>query len=495
MDSPEPRGRQIDVTRRRFLQAGASGPAGTLLGSGRSVPNELSGESTTHSGGERINTNAQALANDIRNEFLRAWTAYKEIAFPNDELHPKSATSSNWLPEPLGLTIVESIDTLYLMGADEEVHLAVDWVTENLDFDVDGEIKVFEATIRFVGGLISGYHATGEERLIDLAKDLADRLQPAFESRTGLPYQNVNLQTGDVSGQQNFTAEIGSLYPEWCELSRLTGDPTYGEVTRTALKGLYDRRSALDLVGTQIDVETGQWTERTAQVDPPVDSFYEYLWDAWKLFGDKEAKTWYETAERAILDHLVEFRDGELWFKSVNMDTGLFASRVQSELTTFMAGLLAEAGNRGLGSDYLDTWTTVHDQFDLPPEAYDYTTDNAIAPGYRLRPEYAGPCLILYAQTGDQRYRDLARKHYRRMKEHCSVDNGYTTIEDVRTMKQGDLTPGYWFSENMKYLYLTFADTRRFDYGDYYMTTEGNVFRGIRRHRQGTTENPPDGEN
>jgi mannosyl-oligosaccharide alpha-1,2-mannosidase len=479
MDDQRRRGRQFDTSRRRFLQAGALGPVGSLLGAGRAAAGI---QDPAADGGDEVpRGSADAIANDVRSEYLRAWEAYKEIAFPNDELHPKSETASNWLSKPLGLTIVESIDTLYLMGADDEVQLAVDWVTDNLDFDVDGEIQVFEATIRYVGGLLAGYHATGEERLVSLARDLADRLLPAFDSRTGLPYRDVNLRTGEVSGQQNFTAEIGTLHPEWCELSRLTGDPTYGDVTRAALKGLYDRRSALDLVGTTIDVETGRWTDRTAQIDPPVDSFYEYLWDTWTLFGDREARKWYRTLERGILEYMAETRDGELWFKSVNMDTGRFASRVQSELTTFMAGLLAEAGDRELGSNYLDSWTGVHDQFGLPPESYDYTSDSVVSSGYRLRPEYAGPCLILYAATGDRRYRDLARKHYRRMKRYCRVENGYTTIADVRTMDQGDLTPGYWFSENMKYLYLTFADTRRFDYDDYYLTTEGNVLRGIQR--------------
>ena len=46
-------------------------------------------------------------------------------------------------------------------------------------------------------------------------------------------------------------------------------------------------------------------------------------------------------------------------------------------------------------------------------------------------------------------------------------------------MKQGDLCPGYWWAEQMKYYYLLFSDTPRFDYRNNYLSTEGKVLGGI----------------
>jgi mannosyl-oligosaccharide alpha-1,2-mannosidase len=46
---------------------------------------------------------------------------------------------------------------------------------------------------------------------------------------------------------------------------------------------------------------------------------------------------------------------------------------------------------------------------------------------------------------------------------------------------QSDHCPGYWWSEQMKYYYLIFADTPRVDYRRLYLTTEGNALRGLRR--------------
>jgi mannosyl-oligosaccharide alpha-1,2-mannosidase len=84
--------------------------------------------------------------------------------------------------------------------------------------------------------------------------------------------------------------------------------------------------------------------------------------------------------------------------------------------------------------------------------------------------------------TGKDRYRSRARAMWQRQRRYCKVTNGYTVVSDVTTspMRLGDLTPGYWWSENMKYYYLLFSATPRFDYTSNYLSTEGNVLRGLR---------------
>jgi mannosyl-oligosaccharide alpha-1,2-mannosidase len=60
---------------------------------------------------------------------------------------------------------------------------------------------------------------------------------------------------------------------------------------------------------------------------------------------------------------------------------------------------------------------------------------------------------------------------------------GYSGISDVTKtpMTLDDSCPGYWWAEQMKYDYLIFSDTPRFDYHDNYLSTEGKVLRGLRR--------------
>ncbi|MFE2543299.1 glycoside hydrolase family 47 protein [Actinacidiphila glaucinigra] len=426
-----------------------------------------------------------ALARASVTEFRSAWDAYRRLAWGRDELRPLTGAGSDFfIPgSTLGLTIVEALDTLYLMELDEELDAGVQWVRDDLVLGQDAPVQVFETIIRLVGGLLSGHLATKDTVLLDRARELADRLLPAFtRSPTGAPYRYVNLATGAVSGKENHLAEIGTCITEFGELSRLTGDRKYYDAAKKALHAVYERRSRLNLLGTGMNVETGAWTGTTATLDPPVDSFYEYLWDGWELYRDEDLRTWYSTLTAAVLEHLTERRSGRLWFRQADMRTGAATGHAQSELTAFYAGLLAQSGRVAEGEAYHASWAAALRSFRLPPESLDYHGMRALDPSYPLRPEYVDSCLFLWLTTGKELYRRRAAEMFRRQKQYCKVVNGYTVVRDVtaRPMKLGDLTPAYWFSENAKYYYLLFARARRFDYRSNYLTTEGNVLRGLR---------------
>ena len=59
------------------------------------------------------------------------------------------------------------------MELDDELKLCVDWLRTHIDFDIDGSMQMFEAVIRVVAGLTSGYLATGERFMLDGARELA----------------------------------------------------------------------------------------------------------------------------------------------------------------------------------------------------------------------------------------------------------------------------------------------------------------------------------
>ena len=57
-----------------------------------------------------------------------------------------------------------SVDTLYIMGMEEEFQQAREWVKNNLDMgNMMGDVSVFETNIRYVGGLLTAYAFTGDE--------------------------------------------------------------------------------------------------------------------------------------------------------------------------------------------------------------------------------------------------------------------------------------------------------------------------------------------
>lgn len=49
-------------------------------------------------------------------------------------------------------------------------------------------------------------------------------------------------------------------------LSRLTGDPTYESAALRAVRRLWNMRSSLNLLGTTLDVVTGEWIEYSSGI-------------------------------------------------------------------------------------------------------------------------------------------------------------------------------------------------------------------------------------
>ena len=82
-----------------------------------------------------------------------------------------SPTPQNIIHKPqwfgLGLTLVDSLDLLWLMGEKAEFQGALEWVAKELDPSVNAHVNVFEVTIRVIGGLLAAYHLSGEEAFLE----------------------------------------------------------------------------------------------------------------------------------------------------------------------------------------------------------------------------------------------------------------------------------------------------------------------------------------
>jgi mannosyl-oligosaccharide alpha-1,2-mannosidase len=425
-------------------------------------------------------------AAEVRAEFLHAWRGYTSHAWGRDEVRPVSGRPHDFFApgRTLGLSIVEAVDTLHLMGEDHEVARCCDWIEQHFDVSQDAGVNVFESVIRLVGGLLAAHLATGRPALLKRCAELADRLLPAFTSSpTGIPYQRVNLASGHVSGRVVSLAQACSNAPEFGLLSRLTGDARYYDAASRAYRAVVSRVSALDLLGTSIDVETGRWADTTSWVpNPPVDSCYEYLWTAYALLGDRELLSWYRRLTAAVVRHQARTIGGRLWFVQVDSRTGRTTGYAQSELAAFYAGLLAKGGDLRHGAAYYRSWTDVLNRYSLLPETIDLRTLRATSPGNQLRPEYANAAFDLWRVTGSAYYQDTAWHWFTATRAHQRVPGGYTVATDVtgRGVRLGDLTPGYFFAENLKYLWLMYSATPRFDYRNGILSTEGKVLRGLR---------------
>ncbi len=346
---------------------------------------------------------------------------------------------------------------MVLMGLDEEAKEAKSLILDNLSFDYDMEVQVFEVNIRLLGGLLSAYQLDGDERFLELARDLGDRLLPAFDTPTGMPYRFVNLRTGATRDAANNPAEIGTLILELGTLSRLTGDRRYYDAAKRGHLAVFERHSEIGLPGTVIDVTNGEWLNRESHISGRIDSYYEYMLKAAILFEDDDFRHMWEKSIEALNRYLADDTDGGLWYAHVNMDTGEKIRKHFGALDAFMPAVLALGGDleraRALQASCFKMWTT----FRIEPEQIDYEKMEIVTPSYVLRPENIESACTLYHHTGEERYLEMGKTMFDSIVEHCKVDAGFAAIADVRTMEKRDEMQSFFLAETLKYAYLLFA--------------------------------------
>jgi mannosyl-oligosaccharide alpha-1,2-mannosidase len=197
----------------------------------------------------------------IKAETSRAWAGYKKYAWMHDELTPVTKKSKDpfcgW-----AATLVDSLDTLWIMGLKEEFDDAVEAV-KDIDFTTThrDEIPVFETIIRYLGGLVGAYDVTGNDAkyrvLLDKAVELAEILMGVFDTPNRLPIlyyrwkpvYNVDPKRASTNAG---VAELGSMSLEFTRLAQLTGEQKYYDAiarVTDAFEELQNREGATAIPG------------------------------------------------------------------------------------------------------------------------------------------------------------------------------------------------------------------------------------------------------
>ncbi|VVA33300.1 PREDICTED: ER [Prunus dulcis] len=409
---------------------------------------------------------AKQLRDEVREMFYHAFNGYMEHAFPLDELRPQSCGGEDSLGG-YALTLIDSLDTLALLGDRDRFAASVEWIGKNLQFDINKTVSVFETTIRVLGGLLSAHliasdYATGmkiptyNNELLNLAEDLARRLLPAFDTPSGIPFGSVNLMHGVDEHESKITSTAGggTLTLEFGVLSRLTKDPIFEQVTMNAVRGLWARRSRLNLVGAHINVFTGEWTQKDAGIGTSIDSFYEYLLKAYLLFGDEEYLFIFQEAYAAAMHYLYN----DPWYVEVNMDSAAVVWPLFNSLQAFWPGLQVLAGDIDPAIRTHTAFFSVWKRYGFTPEGFNLAT-LSVQHGqrsYPLRPELMESTYWLYKATRDPQYLDAGRDMVASLQYSARCPCGFCHISDVEFHKQEDHMESFFLAETVKYLWLLF---------------------------------------
>ncbi|XP_038871637.1 ER degradation-enhancing alpha-mannosidase-like protein 1 isoform X2 [Salvelinus namaycush] len=455
--------------------------------------------------------------------FYFGYDNYMKYAFPEDELNPidcqgrgpdvlnPSNININDVLGNYSLTLIDTLDTLLVLGNVSEFHRAVKLVIDTVSFDKDSTVQVFEANIRILGSLISAHilltdpkHPFGNVGLVDydnellhLAHDLAVRLLPAFENTsTGIPYPRVNLKSGvpPDSINETCTAGAGSLLVEFGILSRLIGDSTFEWVARRAVRALWKLRSnETGLLGNVVNIQTGQWVSKQSGLGAGMDSFYEYLLKSYILFGEKEDYRMFQASYESIQNHLRRGREscneGEgdpPLYVNVNMFNGQIMNTWIDSLQAFFPGLLVLNGDVEeaicLHAFYYAIWK----RFGALPERYNWQLQAPDVLFYPLRPELVESTYLLYQATKNPFYLHVGMDILESLEKNAKVRCGYATLHHVVDKSKEDRMESFFLSETCKYLYLLFDDDNPLHKSEnkYIFTTEGHVVPIDKRFRE-----------
>ncbi|KAG5683523.1 hypothetical protein PVAND_012797 [Polypedilum vanderplanki] len=447
----------------------------------------------------------EAKRQKVKEMMQHAWSNYKTYAWGKNELKPiskRAHTGSIFGSYDIGATIVDSMDTLYIMGMKDEFDEGREWIAKKFTLDnVSADISVFETNIRFVGGFLAAYALTGDPIFKEKAQYVADKLLPAFQTPTGIPYALINFRTGSsknygwASGGSSILSEFGTLHLEFVYLSDITGNPVYRERVMNIRSILKDLEKPRGLYPNYLNPKTGKWGQQHMSLGALGDSFFEYLLKAWLQSGqtDEEARDMYDEAMVAIIEHMVRKSSpsGLTYVSDMKFDR---LEHKMDHLACFAGGLFG-LGSRTLQNQHADKYmevaegitNTCHESYirtytHLGPESFRFS-DAVEAKAlksqekyYILRPETFESYFIMWRLTHDQKYRDWGWDAIQALEKHCRSDGGYSGIKNVYLdpPQQDDVQQSFFLAESLKYLYLLFSDDSLLPLDEWVFNTEAH---------------------
>ena len=318
---------------------------------------------------------------EIKRVFKKAWKNYKERAWMADAIKPLSGEPvqqfSGW-----SATLVDSLDTLWILGLRDEFYEAVKAVA-TIDFgnSTSNTVNMFESCIRYLGGLIAAYDLSGQEALKIKAKEIGDLLYAGFNTKNRMPVDMIPFEAAKtglgLTVESNVvSASPGTITLEFSRLSQITGDSKYYSAVSKVMDVFYENQNKTRLPGmwpmyvsmSEPDVTAGyQFT-----IGGNADSMYEYLPKAHALLGSgalSSAK--YEIMARTFMDTAMEnlffypmipgkedvMISGNVDVLETGEETGEFVPRLDPEsehLSCFIGGLYALGGRLFENTDYVD---------------------------------------------------------------------------------------------------------------------------------------------
>lgn len=429
----------------------------------------------------------------IKEAAKHSWDNYRRYAWGFDMLKPRSKESDHWFN--LGLTIVDGVDTLIVMGLTNDVNLAVDWIENELNFASKNEnSNCFELTIRILAGLLSAYHLTGREKLKHKAIEFGNILLHCYDTESRIiPYSDIDLRTQKAHPPQwnphSSLSEVTSLQLEFRYLTQITLDPVYEQTTFETSAHIHNLtiERGQKLLPMYINPSTGKMEESLITLGARADSYYEYLLKQYMQTGIKWLEDDYLDSVDEIQAKMLRHTDGtnnytyvaEMHiYRTINDTEDIKYNNKMDHLVCFLPGTLAlgyyhfspQASEYRLKYHLETQPSKLNSRYDkhldlakalartcyhmysnmgtgLSPEIASFVHRQTSGPISQnqpelhvqstdahniLRPEYVESIFYLYHITGLPTYRAQASQIFEAFQKYSRIPSGYSAISDVR---------------------------------------------------------------
>ncbi|KAL2199871.1 glycoside hydrolase [Corynascus similis CBS 632.67] len=318
------------------------------------------------------NETQKARRDAVREAAKRSWRAYSKHAWGRDQVAPQTLvgqdTFAGW-----GATLVDSLDTLWIMGMEKEFRAAVRHVA-TIDWNnaTSSHCSLFETNIRYLGGLLSAYDLSQEQILLDKAIELGDMLHAGFDTPNHMPANSFRFDLAKEgklkpSGREA-SAAVGSLFLEFTRLSQLSGDPKYYHAINGVKKLLERNQDSTKLPGMWpvfVNLQEDDFfaAGNSFSLGNSADSAYEYLSKMHALLGgldpiyEKLHTKAMDTAEKHVLFRpmLPGNPSPDVLFPGEVISTGqtIDLSPVVEHLGCFAGGMFALGGRLFENEDHV----------------------------------------------------------------------------------------------------------------------------------------------
>ncbi|XP_010322800.1 mannosyl-oligosaccharide 1,2-alpha-mannosidase MNS1-like isoform X2 [Solanum lycopersicum] len=429
----------------------------------------------------------------VKDAMRHAWSSYEKYAWGHDELQPQTKNGVDSFGG-LGATLIDSLDTLYIMGLDEQFQRAREWVANSLDFNKNYDASVFETTIRL---------------FLEKAQDIADRLLPAWNTPTGIPYNIINLSHGNPHNHgwtagHSILADSASEQLEFIALSQRTGDPKYQQKAENVILEISRTFPDDGLLPIHINPEGKAVVYSTITFGAMGDSFYEYLLKVWiqgnrTTAVDRYRKMW-ETSMKG-LSSLVR-RTFPSSFAYIGEKVGDSFVDKMDELACFAPGMLA-LGSSGYGPDdsqkFLSlaeelAWTCYNFYQSTPTKlagenyVFNKGQDMTVGTSWNiLRPETVESLFYLWRLTGNKTYQEWGWNIFQAFEKNSRIESGYVGLKDVNSGVQDNMMQSFFLAETLKYLYLLYSPPSVIPLGEWVFNTEAHPIKIVSRNDRAMT--------